>query len=122
MKSGLLLFLPVEEAGFGGGMGCMGVGARTSLCPRPEKEPGTRAPQGPQAWLLLCFSRWDISENDKYLLSAVPDSAPLPSRVSLLTYDVLGFFFVCGLPSPMSAATFSVLFLPQLLAYHLSHS
>lgn len=122
MKSGLLLFPPEEEAGFGGRIGSVGLGARTSFCLRLEKEPGTPTPRGLQAWLLLCFPSWDVGENDKYLLSAIPNSTPLPSRVSFLTYDVLGFFFVCGLPSLMRAATFSVLFLPQLLQCHLSHS
>lgn len=121
MKSGLLLFLPEEEAGFVSRISSMGMGASMSLCPRPEKGPGTQILQGPGVWLLLCFPWWDVSENDKYLLSAIPHSTPLPSRVFFLTYHVGGFFFVCSLPSLMRAATFSVLFLPRLLEYHLSH-
>lgn len=122
MKSGLLLFPPEEEAGSGGRIGSMGCGNQNQPLPTTRGRVWTKTLQGPRVWLLLCFPQWDVHENEKYLLSDIPDSAPLPSRVSLLTFDVWGFFFVCDLPSFMRAATLSVLFLLQLLEYHLSHS
>lgn len=102
--------------------GLYGCGSRNEPLPTTRERAWDPSSPGSPSAVASLFFQWDVSENDKYLLSAVPDSAPLPSRVSLLTCDVLDFFFVCGLPSPMSAATFPVLFLPQLLAYHLSHS
>lgn len=42
MKSGFLLFRPEEGAGFGGRISSVSLGARASLSPWMEKEPGPK--------------------------------------------------------------------------------
>lgn len=70
----------------GGQFSSKGVGARGSLCPSLDEEPGTETLQVPRSGG-FCFPQWvcagwDINENDKYLLSPIPNLVPFPYIVS----------------------------------------